>query len=248
MRSEFQIWCDAVCECVRFRPDRRAIARELWAHYEDRCRDLERLGYERPLAARRSLEAMGNAQEVGWALDRVHRPWLGWLWEVSRGLLLALTVLAAVTLLITTGLPQLAERTRRELEWEGPPAAAEKVELEHATVWAAPGEVAERDGRTVAKIRLWLKMRDPLAAEGGVHTWYFTYRDQRGELPRGEFDFLTATWPESRYWQYADGASGWTHYSWTVELVLDAPPRWVEISYPVGGGGWALHLEWGESL
>lgn len=248
MRNEFQIWCDAVCGCVRFRPDRKAIALELRAHYEDRCRDLERLGYEPELAAQRSLAAMGDAQTVGRALNRVHKPWLGWLWEASRGLLLGLAVLAAVTLFITAGLPQLAKRTRGELNWTEPPESAEKVELEHAILWAAPGEVTERDGHIVAEVRLWLKMRDPLAAECGVSTWRFTYRDQQGEVPLEEFDFLTSKWPESRYWRYTNNSSGWMRYSHTVELVLDAPPRWVEISYPVGGGSWALHLEWEESL
>ena len=58
MRDDFQIWVDAVCEQVRFWPDRKGIEKELRVHYEDRCRDLERLHDERPLAAQRSLEAM----------------------------------------------------------------------------------------------------------------------------------------------------------------------------------------------
>ena len=145
MRDDFQIWVDAVCEQVRFWPDRKGIEKELRVHYEDRCRDLERLHYERPLAAQRSLEAMGNAQEVGRALDRVHKPWLGWLWEVSRCLALALTVLALSANFLTIGLPTLAERTRGELAWEEPPESASRVELEHATIWAAPGDLREQD-------------------------------------------------------------------------------------------------------
>ena len=35
MRDAFQIWVDAVCEQVRFQPDRKGIARELRVHYED---------------------------------------------------------------------------------------------------------------------------------------------------------------------------------------------------------------------
>lgn len=95
MRDEFQVWSDAVCACVRFWPDRAGIARELRAHYEDRCRDLERLRYGPELAARRSLAAMGDARAVGEALDRVHRPGLGWLWEASRVLVWAVCILLA---------------------------------------------------------------------------------------------------------------------------------------------------------
>ena len=84
MRDDFQIWVDAVCGEVRFWPDREGIAKELRVHYEDHCKALERLSYEPDLAAERSLRAMGSPQEVGRALDRVHRPWLGWLWVLSR--------------------------------------------------------------------------------------------------------------------------------------------------------------------
>lgn len=71
MRDDFQIWVDAVCEQVRFWPDRKEIAKELRVHYEDHRNALEQLHYEPELAAERSLRAMGNAQEMGWALDRV---------------------------------------------------------------------------------------------------------------------------------------------------------------------------------
>ena len=73
MRNCFQIWVDAVCEQVRFRPDRKGIALELRVHYDDHVKDLLRLGRDPTLAEERALAAMGNAQEVGRALDRVHK-------------------------------------------------------------------------------------------------------------------------------------------------------------------------------
>ena len=77
MRSSFQMWVNAVCQEVRFRPDRRSIEAELRTHYEDHVKDLLRLGRSRELAEERALAAMGDAREVGRALDRVHKPWLG---------------------------------------------------------------------------------------------------------------------------------------------------------------------------
>nr|WP_325186716.1 hypothetical protein [uncultured Oscillibacter sp.] len=248
MGDEFQAWVDAVCGEVRFRPDRKAIEKELRIHYEDHCKALERLDYEPELAAERSLRAMGDAQEVGRALDRVHKPWLGWLWEASRWLARGLAVLALVTLLRPVGWESLAERTQGELAWEAPPAGAESVELEHGTLWAAPGDVTERDGHTVAEIRLWLQMRDPLGTGGSAYmrNWMFSYRDEQGELPVQRRDPLTMELTPSRYWQNKDsGSGGWTRYRQTVELVLDSPPRWAEISYPLSGGDWALRVEWG---
>ena len=107
MEKRFEDWCRAVTDCVRFRPDRSGIARELAAHYEDHVRDLERLGYDRPLAEERSLRAMGDPEEVGRAMDKAHKPLLGWLWEVSRGILL-LAVIAAL-LIMTDGTALLGQ-------------------------------------------------------------------------------------------------------------------------------------------
>ena len=100
--SGFWEWRDTVTAQVRFKPDRKAIAKELTAHYEDHVYDLERVGYERKLAKQRALAAMGDAAEVGRALDRVHKPWLGWMWIVSRAVLV-LTVIAGLFALPGTG-------------------------------------------------------------------------------------------------------------------------------------------------
>ncbi len=248
MRDAFQIWVDAVCEQVRFQPDRKAIAQELRVHYDDHVKDLLRLDRDPALAAERALEAMGDAQEVGRALDKVHKPWLGWLWEASRVLALALTVLTLVTLLWTVGLNSLVERTIDELTWEEPPASAVKAELEHGTLYAAPGEVTqEPGGKATAGIRLWLQMRDPLGTDPyyGIKNWFFTYRDEHGELSVQETDPLTRTAAASRYWRNP-GVSrvGWTRHSQTVELVLDEPPQWAEVSYPLSGQDWVLRVEW----
>jgi len=238
---------DAVCECVRFRPDWKAIAKELRGHYEDRCQELLDLGCPPEPAEQRALEAMGNAQEVGHALDEVHKPWLGWLWEASRWLARALAVLALVTLFHTIGWETLVQRTRDELSWEEPPAAAAKAELEHGTLWAAPGAVTEQDGHTTAEIRLWLQMRDPLRVDRyyGFRNWMLSYRDELGNLLTLETGDDAMLWPASRYWQNDGvGINGWTRYQRTVKLVLDGPPEWAEVSYPLSGQDWALRVEW----
>lgn len=100
--TEFGRWCDTATRQVRFRPDRGAIQRELTAHYQDHVRDLERVGYDWKLAEQRALAAMGDPEEIGRALDRVHKPWLGWLWIASRAVL-ALTVMACLLSLPGTG-------------------------------------------------------------------------------------------------------------------------------------------------
>lgn len=94
--ENFRAWRATVVAQVRFWPDRKAIAKELTAHYEDHVRDLERLDYPQKLAEQRALDAMGDPEAIGRALNRVHKPWLGWLWIVSRVVL----ILALVTALV----------------------------------------------------------------------------------------------------------------------------------------------------
>lgn len=243
----WRVWCESVLTQVRFRPDHPAIWKELMAHLEDSRADLERLGYERALAEQRALDAMGSAFLVGSAMDQAHHPFWGWLWQVTRALLLALAVTAAVTLCFADGFSNVARMTRNELRWEEPPASAEKVELKHATLYAAPGETWEEDGQVKAEIGMWAVMRDPLTAGWGLQSWYFTCRDSRGELVRYQLRDEDASWPESRYWRYGDrNLVGWIRQQWTMEVTLDERPEWVEISYPAGGD-WTLRVDWGDA-
>lgn len=100
-------WVRAVLEQVRFRPDHKAIQKELLAHLEDGRADLVRLGYPRELAVDRALQAMGDAEAVGQALDKAHRPALGWLWQASRVLVILATAWALLAVISNGGLPDV---------------------------------------------------------------------------------------------------------------------------------------------
>ena len=89
---DFEHWKKAVVKRVRFRPDRRAIGEELSAHYEDSLRDYLRIGYDEDLARARALRDLGDAEEVGTALDKAHKPLLGWAWYISRAVCVGLMV------------------------------------------------------------------------------------------------------------------------------------------------------------
>ena len=97
--SKFR-WCEDVCSYVRFWPDREAIRRELLAHIEDGQAELTASGMAKKEAEGAVLARMGSTKEVGLALDAVHKPGLGWLWMVSKGLMLL--ALAGVLILFLT--------------------------------------------------------------------------------------------------------------------------------------------------
>jgi len=95
---DFGAWYKQVERQIRFWPDRKAIQKELADHYWDHVRDLQRVGYEPELSYRRGLRAMGDPEEVGRALDRAHKPWLGWLWMLSRMAVLLTAAMLVVNL------------------------------------------------------------------------------------------------------------------------------------------------------
>ena len=63
-QRSWAFWCARVLGHVRFKPDRKAIERELTAHYEDHRLDLERIGYEPALAAERARRNWPRALTV----------------------------------------------------------------------------------------------------------------------------------------------------------------------------------------
>lgn len=92
-------WCEQACRQIRFRPDRKAVRRELSGHMEDEYRALRASGLEEDEAEQRVLENLGDPAETGRLLNRVHKPLLGWLWLASKVLVilaLAAAVLCAV--------------------------------------------------------------------------------------------------------------------------------------------------------
>ncbi len=235
-------WRDEALDQVRFFPDRKAICRELDDHYEDHCKALERLGYDPELAGERTLAAMGDAREVGRALDKAHKPALGWLWEWSRGMLLVVLLAAAWTCFFAEGVQTLLARTEGQLQWTDPPVTAERVETDFSAVSLAPGAIREENGHILADLELWVEMKDPCSDRPGEFLWYLETTDDQGEIRR-EKRLEDGTLAETGYRMCTSFVEqSWTRYHYTYQLVLDHRPRWVEVRYPFGD--WTLRAEW----
>lgn len=114
-RPKFK-WCREVTEQVRFKPDRDKIWDELIAHIEDRTEDMKSRGYTEEEAESRAVAAMGDPAEVGRQLNAVHKPWLGWLWIVSK-VLVILTLIVSVFLVYPTVRQHLDQLKQEEQEF-----------------------------------------------------------------------------------------------------------------------------------
>lgn len=241
--DDFLNWRATVLERVRFKPDRAAIASELTAHYEDHVYDLERVGYERELAKQRALAAMGDAEEVGCALDRVHKPWLGWLWKVSRWLL-AVSCLLLVWSVMICGLPDVGA-------WLRPSTILGSLSEDDGRALACPPDVkmgpytlhteevryaegaAPREGKnslilsmTSTTWQFWL--------EGP--SFYYNYLeavDSNGvDYSAYHAPYITGSGPNTGHFQNA---------FWIQVDGIENNPEWIEITYK--GAGWTIHVD-----
>lgn len=95
-------YIEAILSYVKFSFDRSVIRTELKSHLLDRIEDYTEAGQAED-AEELAIAAMGDAEEIGFELNRQHRPLLGWLWLLSR---LAVVLLVIVDLYVG-GLPVL---------------------------------------------------------------------------------------------------------------------------------------------
>ena len=88
-------WLETATKGIRFRPDRLAVEAELREHLEDKTADMARIFHiEGEEVEREALKRMGDPEELGKKLAKIHRPWLGYLWLASRTVCWILIALA----------------------------------------------------------------------------------------------------------------------------------------------------------
>ena len=96
--SSYRDYTNAVCACLRHATakEKQAVAQELQDHLDDHAAALVEAGWDPEQAQAHALEAMGEAQEVGQALDREFpRRWL-----ILSRVSLVLTILVVLVLLL----------------------------------------------------------------------------------------------------------------------------------------------------
>lgn len=84
---------------VRFKYDHNAIREELVEHMEELYEDLQAEGMDAHVAEVMAVEYMGDAAEIGKALNEEHSPLLGWLWLIGKYVAILLMINAGISLL-----------------------------------------------------------------------------------------------------------------------------------------------------
>jgi hypothetical protein len=150
-----------VVKRVHFIPDRYDIERELAAHIEDSMlllQEEDELLQEE--AEKAALERMGDANEIGIALNRQHNPVLGYIWYFSRIIMVCLciiVVLQSIPMLLLSGWTILFDHPIRDIPKES--------YVRHVK----PNELIKLDTRRI-------RITDVIQTEdGSLHVLYSSY-------------------------------------------------------------------------
>ena len=211
---------------------------------EDKAADLQRIfpDISREETEERALSEMGDPAEIGKELARVHKPWLGWLWRLSQWMLLGMTAVALMAVFSGNHWEIFWSNLQGQLAWTDPPVTAHYAAAPHTDLWLAPEAVTEEESLIHARAKLWIETDGPAMQPGWLYDLSVTTDQGEVALLERRAD---GTWPESGYYSWSgSGPSGWTRYTYELELVLTERPAWVELRYPAGGGDWVLRAEW----
>ena len=99
----FTRWCQTATKQIKYGPDRKAVTEELQAHLEDHYDSLIVKGISPEEAKRQVLASMGSAEEIAPQLGAIHKPWLGYVYHLVKGVAIVAAVLAVLCTLLPFG-------------------------------------------------------------------------------------------------------------------------------------------------
>ena len=264
-------WLQIATEKIAFPPDALAVRRELEQHIDDRRDNGLRRGLTEQEAERQALLDMGDAADIAEELGRLHRPWWGRLWQLSRWVAAAAALALAVTLLRTDFLwregwhtPELRQAGYHQSSTEG---MARTVDV--LADWEPTGSAAIGAYRLTVP-RAWVEYNTGVLTDTGhtwaeytlvvpirVTTWRFWERSDSGQsmlLDRQATDSDGAAYiwgsdlPGRRGYFCKTYVAGPCTVWYVAELTLpDAQiPDWMDIGIGCGTAGIRVDLQGGE--
>ena len=191
---ESRSFLNKVVKRVHFFPDRYDIELELSAHIEDSALFLQK---EEQLDEReaqiKAIERMGNAEEIGSALNRQHNPFLGYLWYFSRIIMVMLcivVILQSIPMLLVSGWTIVFDHPIRDIPKE--------TYVRHVE----PDIVIKLDDRRI-------RITDVIQSEdGSLHICYSHYSLSFSSLHGWSFGGLTGFQDEDGTTYFSGGGRG----------------------------------------
>ena len=238
-------WLDTATKAIRFKPDRKEVRAELSAHLEDKALDFQRIfpDLTEDEARERAAVEMGDPEEIGKELAKVHRPWLGYVWRVSQ-VLLGLTILSFLAEVGTLG-PHAGTRSDREAEpgWvvEAAFAGQEPVRINNYTLWVEEAALIQGMG----ELHITWRAASPCFWEmpNGEFSQAWTAVDDQGTAYTSIWD---RAWDGERMLPYVGSVQFTGALVWSGEQIVYGVPQeaqWIQINIETGEGTIPVVLE-----
>lgn len=112
-------WSYEASRYIRFKPDRDQVYQELLSHLYDKANDYEASGMKREAAMLATIEAMGDATELGLIMRKIHKPYLGYLWRLSKVLLILSILWISIVCIKVGGFGNMVDELKPQKDyWE----------------------------------------------------------------------------------------------------------------------------------
>ena len=239
--TNLQEWLNTAVSGIRFKPDREAVEGELRGHFEDKVADLQRIFHiSQEEAEKMALERMGNAEEIGREMAKIHKPWLGWLWRASQAALLVSVILWLLSCAYHG--ESLPLRHGEEPKW---PAfsCAEELELGQYKFRVKEAWLEQDDSEwelnvkwKVTSLRFW----EPI---GHIQSYFWSAEDDLGNEYCTYADRYYGNYDGIRVASEGEEKDG---FGWSVLQTVPQVPenaQWVKLSYDHAGERGSVLLE-----
>ena len=111
---------EEIMSYIKFPFDKDIIKKEIYSHMIDKVEYYIGMGYDNELAEQQAIADMGDAKEIGKALNKQHNPIIGWLWKISN----VLVIMCILFNLFFVGLPIILT-----LFWDNPVNDIQKSDI-----------------------------------------------------------------------------------------------------------------------
>ena len=252
---KLESWCSRAVRQIRYPPDRSAVYAELYQHLEDRCESFTAKGIPEEEAKEMAVAAMGSPEEIAPQLAKIHRPFWGYCYSVTKWVLIAAVVITLFPLLhslfdktpyINKPLDSFYDDTADQLYGERVFCAEPKdtvkldgyrLTLEKVACWEDSRYSYSNDS---IFFRLRITKPAPWADELDIHHWiravdslgntYRCYAETNGSQP------CVAMYQKSR-----------TLFSMTLDFGLrdcvSSNVEWIELHYDRSGRDFVLRID-----
>lgn len=263
----FDLWCHSATILIRYKPDRKAVHKELRAHLDDAFEAGIAKGLTAEEAEAKALQSMGKAHDIAPQLAAIHKPFWGYVIRVSQITLVILLVLSLIPIwkyacsLNIYDAPHVqsfevydpasyGEGTGRVLRHLSKPEASFSSEAGTFTVTNAAVFTTLSDDGKKSSTQLYMLVRQRSLLPWKEHQEYFQYfsatawfsaRDSLGNEYACYWESYLDNTPRLNTKEVQSGIFTGTHELWINDFPLDA--QWVEILCTRDGREYVLHID-----